>query len=139
MYVPEGDPRDLPLGEALLEQVLVDTGEVPVRVGAERRPVDEAVAGGLHEQEIAPRPVRARMARVEHMMQLTRDHCMAGAGELPRANRRQAAQGEPAAGDGRAGAGEGWPRHGRPGRGPAELETDALHNLTMLKCPRFRR
>lgn len=66
MDVPEGDPRDLPLGEALLEQVLVDAGEVPVRVGAERRPVDEAVAGGLHEQEVARRPVRARLARVEH-------------------------------------------------------------------------
>lgn len=122
MDVPEGDPRDLPLGEALLEQVLVDTGEAPVRVGAERRPVDEAVAGGLHEQEIAPRPVRARLARVEHMMQLTRDHCMAGAGALPRANRRLAAQGEPAVGDGSAGAGEGRPRHGRPKGGRRSLK-----------------
>lgn len=130
MDVPEGDPRDLPLGEALLEQVLVDTGEVPVRVGAERRPVDEAVAGGLHEQEIAPRPVRARLACVAHMMQLTRDHCMAGAGALPRANRRRG-MGAPEPG----GAAPSWAGQ----RGPAELETDALHNLTMLKCPRFRR
>nr|WP_270847894.1 hypothetical protein [Candidatus Collinsella stercoripullorum] len=135
--LPHGDP----VGEGVGHPDHRGEGAESQRPRPDDRGERDAGAGAGADEEVESTAATAARHEIPlvYMMQLTRDHCRAGAGALPRANRRLAVQGEPAAEDGRAGAGEGWPRHGRPGGGPAELETDALHNLTMLKCPRFRR